>query len=174
MIFDPFQDRLSRDIRNDLSGALVRALDSFDAGPAEEVAVRYLSTEIAPCYREYIEDRLASYRPALATMQTGPADVFWQALVLWDQQLFFEVHELLEQEWMKSGGQEKALLQAMIRAAGVYVKLEYGHKKGARKLADHALPVLVDRREYLARYFDPNRLLNALQNLELPPPRLLS
>ncbi|MDH3329642.1 MAG: DUF309 domain-containing protein, partial [Desulfobulbaceae bacterium] len=103
----------------------------------------------------------------------GPNDIFWQALVLWDQKLFFEVHEVLEHAWLKAGGEEKLVLQAMIRAAGVYIKLEYGYRESARKIANRALPILEEHKEFLAAYFEPEKLLRCLRDLTLPPPDLL-
>ena len=117
MQFEPFQDRLSRDIRNDLSGTMVEMLDQLDPGSAKLVADQYLGMEIDISYKEYITDRLERYRSALELIRKGPDDVFWRAMVLWDQKLFFEVHEVLEHAWYQATGDEKKILQAMIRAA---------------------------------------------------------
>jgi len=56
----------------------------------------------------------------------------------------------------------------------VYIKGEYGFADGVGKLAAKALPALVANRERLAAYTDPDRLLNALRNLEEPSPLLLA
>jgi len=174
MQFEPFQDRLSRDIRNDLSAAMGIMLEQQDLAPVQKVADRYLERAMAPPYREYIIDRLQRYRSALEVLRQGPADSFWRALVLWDQQLFFEVHEVLEHAWLVAEGTEKQILQAMIRAAGVYIKLEYGYPAAAGKMAGRALPVLEKNRGFLARYFDPERLMRPLAVLDPTPPLLLS
>ena len=94
--------------------------------------------------------------------------------MLWDQQLFFEVHEVLEHAWLTAAGAEKQILQAMIRAAGVYIKLEYGYPAAAGKMAGRALPVLQKNRDFLARYFEPELLMRPLAVLDPNPPRLLS
>jgi hypothetical protein len=172
--FEPFQDRLSRDIRNDLSTAFINAVASLDPEPVRQTAARYLAQAAGECYREYIEERLRRYEEVLIRFKGGPAAVLWRAAVLWDMQLFFEVHELLEQAWLKAAGDEKLLLQAMIRAAGVYIKLEYGYRQAALKMAGRALPVLAAHRETLAQFFDPEPLLSALANPALPPPSLLA
>lgn len=171
--FEPFQDRLSRDIRNDLSSSLSQAMEEQDIAPSLSVADRYLKLNPGHCYTGYIQARLSGYRNFLEIIRQGPNDIFWQALVLWDQKLFFEVHEVLEHAWLKSGGEEKLVLQAMIRAAGVYIKLEYGYRESARKIANRALPVLEEHKEFLAAYFEPEKLLRCLRNLTLPPPDLL-
>lgn len=174
MQFDPFGDRLSRDIRNDLSATMATMLDQLDLAPAQEVAERYLEMNLESSYKEYISERLSRYQSALKVIQNGPTDVFWRALVLWDRKLFFEMHEILEHAWYRAKGDEKKILQAMIRAAGVYIKLEYGYIAAARKMAKRALPALLEQNNFLARYFDPARLITALLNLDPDPPRLLS
>lgn len=171
--FDPFQDRLSRDIRNGLSTAFIEAVARLDPEPVRRAAAEYLSQSRGDCYREYIEERALRYDEALAALRRGAAAVLRRAAVLWDLRLFFEAHELLEQAWMVATGEEKLLLQAMIRAAGVYIKLEYGYREAAVKMAGRALPVLAAHRNALAPFFDPDPLLDALSNPTLPPPRLL-
>ncbi len=53
MQFEPFQDRLSRDIRNDLSATIGTVLDQLDLSEAQEVADRYLSRDIKSYYKDY-------------------------------------------------------------------------------------------------------------------------
>jgi hypothetical protein len=172
--FDPFQDRLSRDIRNDLSESLLPCLHENRLSAAREIADRYLAKNPPPQHVAYINDRLERYGRFLALIAEGPADVLWQGLVLWDLGLFFEVHELLEHAWLRSQGAEKALLQAMIRAAGFYIKLEYGFSVGAAKMAARALPVIEANRQRLAAYTDPDRLIEALRTHNPEPPLLLA
>ena len=171
--FDPFRDRLSRDIRNDLSATLLVCLRSQSLAPAQEVANRFLAGEPGPELEAYIGNRLERYARFLDQLAQGPADVVWQGLALWDLGLFFEVHEILEHAWLHAQGTEKAFLQAMIRAAGVYIKGECGFFEAAAKLAAKALPVLEANRERLATYTDPERLLAALRAPRSGPPRLL-
>lgn len=172
--FEPFQDRLSRDIRNSLSTAFLEAAACLDLQPVRRAAAQYLGQAIGECYREYIAERLRRYERALAELHLGPAGVLWRAAVLWDLHLFFEAHELLEQTWLVATGEKKLIMQAMIRAAGVYIKLEYGYRGAAVKMAARALPVLAAQRNALAPFFDPEPLLDALTTPSLPPPRLLA
>ena len=172
--FDPFRDRLSRDIRNDLSASLLACLRQKQLVPAQEVANRYLPGNPDSCYANYINDRLDRYGRFLALVAEGPADVVWQGLVLWDLGLFFEVHEIYEQAWLRACGTEKAFLQALIRAAGVYIKREHGFFEAAEKMAAKAVPVLVANTHRLAVYTDPERLLSALRSAERNPPLLLT
>jgi len=172
--FDPFQDRLSRDIRNDLSSSLGMVMQEKKMKAPLAVAERYLKQDLAPCYREYIRSRLSRYEAFLKELRQGPGDIISQALILWDLRLFFEVHEVLEQAWMKAVGEEKKVLQAMIRAAGVYIKIESGYPDSAEKIARRALPVLEGHKKIIAPYFNPERLLRCLRDLALPPPLLLN
>ena len=172
--FDPFRDRLSRDIRNDLSESLLTCLEQQRLTAAQEVAARYLAENPEGCYVAYIHHRLEGYARFLAQVAEGPSDVVWQGLVLWDLGLFFEVHEILEQAWLAASGTEKAFLQALIRAAGVYIKREYGFWEGAEKMAAKAVPVLMANTQRLAVYTDPERLLVALRSGAGKPPLLLT
>jgi uncharacterized protein len=171
--FDPFRDRLSRDIRNDLSESLLTCRHEQRLEPARKVADRFLVGNLGPEQIDYIAGRLERYEQFLDRIAGGPVDVVWQGLVLWDLGLHFEVHEILEHAWLRARGEEKAFLQALIRAAGVYIKGEYGFDEGAAKLAAKALPVLVANRERLAVYTDPDRLVTALRTPQGKPPLLL-
>lgn len=172
-VFEPFQDRLSRDIRNSLSRALTMALAERNSTPFETAAASLLDRDLNRCYRDYIESRLNRYRLAFARIQRGDQDPFRQGLVLWDLQLFFEMHEVLEHAWYHAEGSRKAVLQAMIRAGGVYVKLEYGYTRQAAKIAAKALTVLEGNTAMLGEYFAPRELLQALRTLAPDPPHLL-
>jgi uncharacterized protein len=172
-VFEPFQDRLSRDIRNSLSRALALALAKRDPALFETMAASLLSRDPDRCYKDYIESRLNRYRLAFARSQPGDQDPFRQGLVLWDLQLFFEMHEVLEHAWYHAKGNRKTVLQAMIRAGGVYVKLEYGYTRQAAKIAAKALTVLEGNTALLGEYFAPGKLLQALRTLAPTPPVLL-
>ena len=171
--FDPFQDRLSRDIRNQLSESIMACRRTMDLAPAREVAEHFLGLQPGPEQVAYIKQRLIGYARFLERVSTGPEDVLWRGLVLWDLGLHFEVHEILEYAWHRSQGEEKLLLQAMIRAAGVYIKGDYGYTEAAAKLAAKALPVLESQRQRLAAYIDPERLFAAMRNPTAPAPLLL-
>lgn len=172
-IFEPFQDRLSRDIRNDLSSAFSQALAEGDLSPVEALTGSLLTRDLAPFYRDYITSRLERYRQAFAQIRVGCRDPFWQGLVLWDQRLFFEVHEVLEHAWYHAQGERKLVLQAMIRAAGFYIKLEFGYTRQAAKMADKARYVLETNIDSLREYFAPEELLSALALRNPLPPILL-
>ena len=171
--FDPFEDRLCRDIRNELSTSFMQTLAQLSMKPVEETAEKYLARDLGPVYRNYIKERLASYSRAVDfILKRKIADPFARAIVLWDCELFFEVHELLEEEWLAASGEEKLVLQAMIRAAGVYVQLGHGNVKGARKMAAKAVEVLTEHREAVPVGFDLDLLLEKLRKGDPLPPKL--
>lgn len=169
--FNPFEDRYSRDIRNALSSALANTIETGDDSELREVIEDFDSRELAPPYRDYFEDRCNRYRKALESIETGQ-DPVEQAVILWNQGLFFEVHEVLEHAWYDALGNEKLTLQALIRAAGVYVKQECGYITPAAKIAAKSWPVLQDNEDLLTLYFDPAPLIAALQLPGQKPPQL--
>ena len=174
-IFDPFQDRLSRDLRNELSAALAQGLAEDDPAPVRQVADRYLAMGLPSCYNAYLLDRLERYGQALESIRrNGYDDALHRGMVLWDLGLFFEVHEVLEEAWHKATGGEKKILQALIRAAGVYIKLEYGYKEAAAKMAARAVEVLEKERQAVPAGINLALLLQKLKALDPLPPRLLA
>ena len=76
--------------------------------------------------------------------------------------MHFEVHEVLEQAWLRAAGEEKALFQALVRAAGVVIKRECGSVAAAAKMAAKARPVLERHRARLAAYTDVTALFRIL------------
>ncbi len=172
--FNPFTDRLCRDIRNNLSKALMTSIHHLDLTPAEDVADHYLTPELPPIYTQYINNRMGSYRRALLTISTNHVEeTLRRALVLWDEELFFEVHEILEHAWLKSSGKTKLMLQAMIRAAGMYVQLDHGNTKGAASMAAKAVVVLEGNRSMVQNIFDIDLLLARLKEVSPEPPKLI-
>ncbi len=175
-IFNPFEDRLSRDIRNELSEALALAVETGDGHALAETVARYRQQPLAECYRKYLEDRCARYEKALNAIHPAlhPAitDPIRRGVILWNLGLFFEVHEVLEHAWYTAEGKMKLTMQALIRAAGVYIKREYGYHDSAARIAAKAVPVLQENRAILAAYFDPDQLIRSLDNADTPPPAL--
>ncbi|RZW23232.1 MAG: DUF309 domain-containing protein [Desulfobulbaceae bacterium] len=171
MQFNPFEDRLSRDIRNDLSETVIELLESGSITGAEEVAAGYRRQNLAAQYLQYIDERLKRYGLALEILseECGLLD---QAAVFWDLELFFEVHEILEPAWMEAKGDQKRLLQALIRAAGVYINLELGYEQRAAKINTKALPVIKELKRELIGSIDGEALVAALERLSVEPPRL--
>ena len=138
------------------------------------MAIRYLDQRLAEVYIRYINERLDRYRKAVAAISGKVDDPFLRSFLLWDLGLFFEMHEVLEHDWYHAEGDTKLLMQALIRAAGYYIKRECDLIPQANKIVAKALPVLDRQREVLARYFDPERLIDPLRFGYSGPPKLLS
>jgi len=170
---NPFTDRLCRDIRNGLSKALMTSLSQLDLAPVQKIADTFLTNNIQPVYRQYIDARMESYARALQSIRSNNlTDPFSRALILWDEELFFEVHELLEYEWFNSKGAAKLILQAMIRAAGMYVQLDRDNIKGATSMAAKAVEAFEYNRSEVPDLFDLDLLLKKLRDVDPVPPKL--
>ena len=171
--FDPFNDRLARDIRNTLSETMVANLPTLNLKPVQQCANSFVAKSLAPAHRAYIDDRLLRYQQVYAILNNrGDTAPFRQALVIWDARLFFEVHEIMESLWKKSTGQKKSAYQAMFRAAGTYVHLEQGNEKAARSMAAKAIQGLTKHGAALSSSINLIPLITALQQLTPDPPTL--
>lgn len=57
-----------------------------------------------------------------------------RAVALWNEGLFFEVHEVLEAVWTTAAGELRQALQGLIQIAVAYHHLAHGNVRGARSL----------------------------------------
>ena len=172
--FDPRNDRLARDIRNDLARAFVKRLDpDLDLAPVRELASLLLSCAPTSLHQYYNNDRLHRFQAAKKTIRDqGIEDDLKRALVLWDRELFFETHEVLEKLWMKAEGTEKLILQALIRAAGYFIHLGTGNLVGAEKMAARAYEILSKYRREVPPIKGLGLLLECLHHRKTTPPKL--
>ena len=99
----------------------------------------------------------AAYAPQTSARPVGRA--VEQAVALWNVGLFFEVHEVLEDVWQCTGGDERQALQGVIQIAVAFHHLAHGNVRGARKL-------LVEGRERLAAHARALPSLDAAALLE--------
>ena len=173
--FDPFASRRARDIRNGLSKALIQSLENHDVKHFTEAGKELGARDLAPADRSYVRDRLRRYEEAfIEVQQNGFRDTFRQALILWDQGLFFEAHERLETAWQEASGDKRMALKGLIKAAGVYVHREQGHEKAAKTLASKALGLLQEHGLILSPTIDLRELLESLKRRDPFPPLLLN
>jgi len=171
--FDPFESRLCRDIRNELSKSLMKAICNGDIGSSYTVAEKYMSEGIEPFIKSYIDNRIMRYKAIFSQIQTANIqnhETYIIAILLWDQELFFEVHEWLEKKWRNSQGAEKVILQTLIRAAGTYMHLECGRDMGAKKMASKAVDTLIQYKESIP-VFSVELLISKLKSLDPVPPK---
>lgn len=171
--FDPFTDRAARDIRNRLSTAFIQALRENDAGRIEQIAEKCIADQPLEIYHGYIRRRLDRYRQVMRHFrQSAVKDPLDQVTVLWNTELFFEVHELLEETWQTTCDPLKQALKGLIQAAGVYIHLEHGHHRAARGLARRALLHLSRAGFAVNGFVDLKVLMEELGHLDRKPPRL--
>ena len=136
-VFDPFNDRPARTVRNTLSEMLGGCLERREvfADPPADLLRRFSQ----PPYGGYIRDRAARYRVATREARNAAASPVIQSAILWRHGLYFEAHEVLEPHWLAASGAEREGLQGLIQAAGVYVHQEAGHGAAAVRLARKAV-----------------------------------
>jgi len=171
--FDPFADRTARDIRNTLSEAFVAALGALDPAEYKNAARKWRSQTPSACYIDYIDRRLQRYDLVFNTIRSDRInDPLHQTVVIWNQGLFFEVHDHLEAIWHSASGDERQALKGLIKAAGVYVHLDQHHLRAAKSLAMKSYDLLRQFQHCLAFIANYETLLEKLKNCEPTPPRL--
>lgn len=171
--FDPFNDRQARMVRNQLAKVFIEGLTMRDRKLLEKRATGLQHEYDRALYRRYIEERTRRYFRVYAGLAKDPeagSDIFGLASLLWNEGLFFEVHELLEGYWDKATSRKRKALQGLIQAAGFYLLLEAGNAMGAAKLADKAAANLSDNREQLPKAMRLKELLQALKKRAAEPP----
>ena len=94
-----------------------------------------------------IRPKLTQYAAALDDWSGGSGQsrldvvdvVLRKGSVLFNHKLFFEVHEVLEPEWMKEHGDVKSFLQGLIQIAVAFYHLGRRNLDGARSLLHEGL-----------------------------------
>lgn len=171
--FDPFNNRLARDIRNTLAQSYADALPQRDQSVYRREAEKWLAKNLNDEFSGYIQHRIKRYDRTLNQMQQNRIkDAKLQALIIWNHGLFFEVHEHLERLWQKTTGDEYQALKGLIQAAGVYIHLEHGHWAAAEKLAIKSAQRIRKYADCLTFIANLNLLLANLKALESGPPLL--
>ena len=164
MMFDPFENRISRDIRNELSGHFLDdLLAKNNPGRVDENTAALKRKAPDADHLRYIDARVENYRKVYRESEgAGPFEI---ARRLWNYRLFFECHEWLEPLWMNADGSEKKAIQGIIRAAGAHVLDEAGRKSPARTSAQKALVLIRDHSAQIPLPFNTDHLIRALNRL---------
>jgi hypothetical protein len=171
--FDPFNNRLARDIRNTLSAAFVDAMLQVDKSRYQRTAEQWLARNLDDVYAGYIKDRLKRYGHVFDQIKLNRInDAKLQALIIWNHGLFFEVHEHLERIWQKTTDDEYQALKGLIQAAGVYIHLKFNHRPAAERLAIKSSDRIQKYSDCLTFIANLNLLLEKLKNLDIIPPQL--
>ncbi len=172
-LFDPYEDRTARNIRNRISTALIRALESGDSERLEAAARQICPPASGRIYCDFVRGRLVRYRRVLEKIRTvRAAGPLQQAVLLWNEGLFFEVHEILESVWNNAQRWRKEALRGFIQAAGVYIHRKRGADRAAAKLAARAAAHLGTHRKDLAEIANVEDLIEALSVPDESAPEL--
>lgn len=173
--FNPFSDRLSRDIRNSLSTAFVRSVAAMDPSEVIECVRRRLQDDLAPAHLAYIEDRSLRYGDVFASFRShGVHAPLQQSVYIWNDRLFFEFHEHIEGLWRKATDTDRRRgLQGLILAAGVYEHLAYRRTTSAERLAEKAADLLNRYGNAIRFCENAEALIAALQKVDPDPPLLI-
>lgn len=138
--FDPFNNRLARDIRNTLSKAFLHAIKDRDAAIFQRCAADYQRQNFEPVYEKYVKERLEKYEKVFSILKKEETqNILQRAAIFWDYELYFEMHELLEPDWMMAKGDRRKALQGLIRAAGMKIHAESSNLKAAVSMGSKAL-----------------------------------
>jgi len=171
--FDPFNDRLSRDISNTLSEAFVDALARMAPSEYQAAAEKWLTGKPAPGYVDYIQDRLHRYDQILEHITgTRLDDALLQSLVIWNNGLFFEFHDHLERIWLQTTGDEHQALNGLIKAAGAYIHMEHNRQQAAKRISTKAFNLICRYSHCLTFITNLNVLTESIKNLDPVPPKL--
>ncbi len=174
MKFDPFEKRRHRDVRNTIGHALVASIRQKDTTLFLST-VESLFPDKTPSFEihAYIRNREECLNAVLKDLQKPlhSRNTFFEiARLLWNQALFFEVHEWLEEKWLAAKGNDKKCLQALIMAATVYEQAAYLRWLPAKRLAARTASRLKRLPCLVPAPFDGDILITSLSDPELAPP----
>lgn len=171
--FDPFTDRLSRDIRNTLSEAFIDALSRMEPSVYRAEAKIWRAKNPSEIYLEYIQDRLRRYDQVFKQVKAERLDdPLLQCLVIWNQGLFFEFHDHLEGIWIQATGDERQALKGLIKAAGVYIHNECGHQQAVESLSVKSLNLIQQYSHCLRFITNLDLVAQKLKSLDPVAPKL--
>jgi hypothetical protein len=168
MRFDPFENRLCRDIRNSLASGFIKSIQTKNKAAFEAAIEPYLADMAHDGIKKYVNYRLACLEKVLeqtVTRNSDSDDNFFIAKNLWDLGLFFEFHELLEIKWLDADRDKKKGFQTLILAAVAFEQFEYGRKAPARKVAAKAVLLFEEHKDTIPSAFDAESLITDLKNL---------
>ncbi len=145
MIFDPFESRLCRDIRNNLGCGFVKSVQQGTLAPFESALNNYQADVDRPPFNAYINHRFILLKKILRQMDSDPlkpTNEFSILMLFWNHQLYYEFHEWIEEIWLTAKGDYKKSLQALIFASVAFEQHHYNRPSPAKKLSIKAIAKL--------------------------------
>jgi hypothetical protein len=147
----------------------------LDPSEYQAAARKWLAGNPDGLYAGYIKDRLERYAQVFEQINAnGISDAKVRGLAIWNQGLFFEVHDHLERLWQQAGGDEHQALKGLIQAAGVYIHLKLNHRRAAQRLAVKSSDRIQKYAGWLSFISNLNLLIDKLHSLDSVPPLLES
>ena len=148
---DALADLLLEALDDAATAATVRGLAAdvraAAAGPPPHALAEKLRCVLTPEFEAdwpAVRAKLLQYGAVLESWsgQAGASAlevVLQKSALLFNQHLFFEVHEVLEPQWMKEQGEVKSFLQGLIQIAVAFYHLGRGNLAGTRSLLHEGL-----------------------------------
>lgn len=170
MNFDPFNDRTSRNIRNGMSSAFAEAIRNKAPEIYRSLARNFLETLPSGSFADFVGDRLRRYDRAYSRIEAlGDCGLFDSAIVLWNDGLYFEFHEYLEEIWKSSSGKLREALKGLIQAAGFFIHMERGRREAAMRLGAKAARLISENRESIRFITNVDVLIERLASGKFDP-----
>ena len=116
------------------ASARLSAVHLIDAGHAALLPVHAQYGDAVAAHARRALRAADAYRPLRRPAAPRPETVVRQAAALWNEHLFFEVHEVLEAEWKTARGPVREALQGLIQIAVAFHHRAHGNIRGARTL----------------------------------------
>ena len=153
----------------------MNALLQSDNSGYQRTADQWIAKNLDDESSGYIQDRIKRYDRTFNQIKVNRIkDAKLQALIVWNHELFFEVHEHLERIWHQTAGDEYQALKGLIQAAGVYIHLKYDNRAAAERLAIKSSILIRKYADCLTFIANLNLLLDKLKNLDATPPQLIN
>lgn len=165
MIFDPFNSRLCRDVRNQLGHAMVESFETGSVDPFSKAVNKWKSATHEASVLDYINHRQACFENLFKPLETFNFSNAKIIPMLWNQKLYFECHEWLEEQWLKSSGKTKKGLQALILCAAAYEHQLYNRPESAKKVSKKAISRIREFKNHLPDWVDAKDIINHLTDL---------
>lgn len=167
MSFDPFENRLARDIRNTIGAAFIHSVKKRATNPFLHAVQFFSSKPLTSDMEKFIGHRKKCLDSILEQLKddSQATDFFQILLLLWGKKLYFEAHEWLEEAWMTRIGDEKKGFQALIQTAVALEHFEYNRVAPAKRLAQRAGKNLKTFSESIPGSLDAQLFINALNRI---------
>ncbi len=168
MIFNPFESRLCRDIRNDLGCGFVKSVQQRTLAPFKSGLQKYQEEADSPPFNEYINHRFIILQKILMQMDSDPlktTNEFSILILFWNHQFYYEFHEWAEEIWLTAKGDYKKSLQALIFASVAFEQQQYNRPIPAKKLSIKAIAKLDKYGSSLPENIHSNVFIDALRNI---------